>query len=187
MDEGQRIWVIGPPGSGKTTLSRKIEDQFQIPAYELDQFFWGPKWTRVNEAEFVKSVNEICKLNSWIIDGQYSNVSDMIFSRANIIIWMDIGMFTSIFRVVRRAIKGMIKTTRLWNGNKESLWRIITDFIPYIIRNHRKSVIENMHIFHNDQVALKYHVDNKAKYNEILLELGKMSYGRIPQKSYMEL
>lgn len=36
---GNKIWIVGPPGAGKSTLARYISGILNIPHYELDSFF----------------------------------------------------------------------------------------------------------------------------------------------------
>lgn len=38
---GKRILVIGSPGSGKSTFSRKLAEVTKIPLVHLDKEFWN--------------------------------------------------------------------------------------------------------------------------------------------------
>ncbi|MBT8194426.1 MAG: AAA family ATPase [Acidimicrobiia bacterium] len=35
----ERIAVVGPPGSGKTTVARELADRLHLPHIELDSIF----------------------------------------------------------------------------------------------------------------------------------------------------
>lgn len=41
---GKRILVIGSPGSGKSTFSRKLAEITEIPLVHLDKEFWNYGW-----------------------------------------------------------------------------------------------------------------------------------------------
>ena len=36
----RKIYIIGPVGSGKTTLSKKLSNNYNIKRYELDKVVW---------------------------------------------------------------------------------------------------------------------------------------------------
>ena len=36
----KKIYIIGPVGSGKTTLARKLSKEYNIASYELDKIVW---------------------------------------------------------------------------------------------------------------------------------------------------
>ncbi|WP_054705170.1 AAA family ATPase [Bacillus sp. JCM 19041] len=40
LNSAKKIHIIGPVGSGKTTLARKLANLLEIPAYELDNIVW---------------------------------------------------------------------------------------------------------------------------------------------------
>ncbi|WP_155762189.1 AAA family ATPase [Bacillus safensis] len=42
----QRIWIVGPPGSGKTTLAHQLKQELALPHYELDALFWQANWKK---------------------------------------------------------------------------------------------------------------------------------------------
>ena len=67
----KRIIVIGSPGSGKSTFSRKLNILTNIPLYHLDLIWHKPDKTNVTKEVFDKDLFEILKQDSWIIDGNY--------------------------------------------------------------------------------------------------------------------
>lgn len=56
----RRVAVIGNSGGGKSTLSRRLSQQFDLPCFEVDAFLWQPGWvlnsTEVYEAEHQRIV-----------------------------------------------------------------------------------------------------------------------------------
>lgn len=67
----QRAIVIGCPGSGKSTFSRKLRDSTGLPLYYLDLLWHKPDRTTVSREEFDKRLYEILMQEQWIIDGNY--------------------------------------------------------------------------------------------------------------------
>jgi len=85
----QRISVVGTSGSGKTTLARQIFQSIDIPHIELDALHHEPNWTEAPIDVFRKRVEQSLSGNSWVVDGNYSKVRDIVWSRADTVIWLD--------------------------------------------------------------------------------------------------
>lgn len=130
---------MGSSGSGKTTLAEIMSKRLKITHYELDQYFWGPKWTKARDHEFLESISKICSLDQWIIEGLYPHVKEPIMNRADTLIWLDFQMHITLFRIVSRTITNVVKGKELWNGNRENLAHLFGDFLPFIIRSHKNN------------------------------------------------
>lgn len=68
----RKIIVIGCPGSGKSTFSRRLRDKLGLPLFHLDMIYHKPDKTTVTREEFDGRLKEILTQDSWIIDGNYS-------------------------------------------------------------------------------------------------------------------
>lgn len=99
-----RIAIIGNAGSGKSTLGFELHKKLGIPLYHLDQYQWGPGWQRLDKAEFERKHNELCDLDSWIIDGLGIRFFNYRIARADVIIFLDTPTSTCLWRVIKRAI-----------------------------------------------------------------------------------
>jgi adenylate kinase family enzyme len=65
----ERIAVIGNSGGGKSTLSRRLSQQFGLPYFEIDAFLWQPGWV-LNSAEAYEGQHQrIIASDRWILDG----------------------------------------------------------------------------------------------------------------------
>ena len=51
-----KIHVIGSPGSGKSTFSRKLRDKMGLPLYYLDMIYHKPDRTAVTREEFDEKI-----------------------------------------------------------------------------------------------------------------------------------
>jgi len=86
---GQRISVVGTSGSGKTTVGRAIADRLGIPFIELDALAWLPGWVNRPLAELRELVDERTRGPMWVVDGNYSKVRDLVWGRADTVVWLD--------------------------------------------------------------------------------------------------
>jgi len=118
---GRRIAIIGPPCSGKTTLSRVIGGRFGLPVIELDSIYWQPNWTPLEPSEFTRQVAAVASQEEWVIDGNYSATRDVVWPRAECFLWLDLALPIVLIRVARRSLRRWLSREELWNGNRENL------------------------------------------------------------------
>ena len=85
----RRIAVVGTSGSGKTTLAHRLAERLGIPHVELDALHWGPNWTPVAADLFRERVAQALSGEAWVVDGNYSRVRDIIWTRADTLVWLD--------------------------------------------------------------------------------------------------
>ena len=125
----QRISVVGNSGSGKSTLARRIAAALDIPHLELDSVFHQPGWQPLDTGEFRQRVTEFTGGQAWIVDGNYSKVQDIIWSRADTVIWLDPPRHRVMRQLIPRTLRRMATRAELWNGNREE-WRNLLRLDP---------------------------------------------------------
>ncbi|MDN3355515.1 hypothetical protein [Actinomadura sp. DC4] len=122
-----RVLVAGISGAGKTTLARRLSVCWELPCWEMDALHHGPGWTP--RPEFEADVRRFVTGDRWVTEDQYHGVlGDLLWERAETVVWLDLPRRTIMQRVVRRSVARATTRRELWNGNRES-WR---DFVqPY--------------------------------------------------------
>lgn len=84
----KKIIVIGCPGSGKSTFSRKLNEITHIPIYYLDMIYHRPDKTVVGDKEFDDKLNIILNKEQWIVDGNYSRTLSLRIDECDTIFWL---------------------------------------------------------------------------------------------------
>ncbi len=59
MPGPQRISVVGPSGSAKTTLGKQLEAPLNLPRLEFDSLQHHANWTQLDPATFRERVGEV--------------------------------------------------------------------------------------------------------------------------------
>lgn len=138
----QRINVVGTSCSGKTRLARELARRLELPHVELDALFWGPDWTPVPADRFRERVADAARGERWVMDGGYSPIRDLIWSRADTIVWLDYPMPTVLGRWARRTVSRIRSGEEFWpgTGNRESLRHAFRrdGLLVWILTTHRR-------------------------------------------------
>jgi GTPase SAR1 family protein len=123
-----RIIIVGKAGAGKTTLSGQLAQKLSLPAIELDAINWQPDWVSLRRPEMRLRVDQALPPSSrWVADGNYTrSVCDIVWNRADTLIWLDYPLHLALWRVLKRTIMRIFTRRELWNGNRESLWHHLT-------------------------------------------------------------
>lgn len=114
-----RLQVVGTSGSGKTTLAEELARNLGSPHLELDSIYHQAGWTPLPETDFREQVSEFCSAKSWVIDGNYGAVRDILDARITHLIWLDFPRWFVMWRLLRRTAWRTISRKELWNGNRE--------------------------------------------------------------------
>jgi adenylate kinase family enzyme len=136
----QRISVVGTIGSGKTTFARKTSQLLDAPHIELDALHWEPNWVEAPNDLFRERVKESLQGDSWVVDGNYHQVRDIVWGRADTVVWLDYPFTTVIARLARRTLRRIFNHERLWNGNQEHIRGLFTrdSVFLWAIRTYRR-------------------------------------------------
>ena len=119
----RRVSVVGTSGSGKSTLGKALAARIGAEFVELDSVFHQPGWVPLPDAEFRRRVSAAVAAERWVIDGNYSSkVRDLIWARADTVVWLDLPKRTVMRRIIWRSFQRAARRTELWNGNRER-WR----------------------------------------------------------------
>lgn len=116
----QRIVIIGTSCSGKSTLGKHIGEKLGFPHTELDSLHWLPGWKTRSKEEFREKVQQTTAAPQWVIDGNYSTARDIVWSRADTIIWLNYRFSLVLYRALKRTITRLINREKVCNGNVES-------------------------------------------------------------------
>ena len=144
----QRVSVVGTSGSGKSTLARELAEILGVPHLELDAVHHQPGWAPLPTDEFRRIVAARAAAGGWVIDGNYGRVRDLVWARADTVVWLDLPKRTVMRQVVWRTLRRVALRRELWNGNRER-WR---NFLTW---NPEQSVIS---------WAWHKHAPDRAKY-----------------------
>ena len=121
---GNRICIMGPSNSGKSTLADAIARKIRVPAVHLDLLFHlpGTNWEPRAFAEFKRLHDAAITTPRWVMDGNYSQLLPLRLTRATGLILLDIPMPLSLVRYVRRSLRRGVRFGSLQGGKDSVKW-----------------------------------------------------------------
>ena len=117
----QRICVVGTTGAGKSTLAGELARRLHIPHIELDAIHWEPGWKEADREITRACVRNIVHTDSWVIDGNYGFLRDILWPRAEALVWLDYPLPIIFWQLWRRTWKRVREKELLWGTNTERL------------------------------------------------------------------
>ena len=143
--------VIGATGSGKSTLARRLSNKLGLKHIELDKLLFDKELERVSDTTFRKRVVSLSKKESWVCDGIFYNIADLLWPKADLILWVGAPLITiyrrvllrSIYRIITRKTKpgGQRETFRTAFG-KDGIVRVVPHIYSNVQREYPKLISE---------------------------------------------
>lgn len=121
--------MVGNSGSGKSRLARELADILKVPYLELDGIHHLPGWEPLPAEEFRRIVAAKAAEDGWVIDGNYSSVQSLVWTRADTVAWLDLPKGMVMRQITWRTLRRAARRQELWNGNRER-WRNFFSWDP---------------------------------------------------------
>lgn len=127
-----KIYIFGGPGSGKTTLAKKLSKEMKIPFFELDRLLYkvvDGKNKKIEEEKREIIVRKFVKKDNWITEGVYrQDWLDLILKEADFVFILVVPKHIRNWRTTSRTIKRMLGIEKSFH---ESNMKLIFDFIKF--------------------------------------------------------
>jgi adenylate kinase family enzyme len=148
-----RIYVLGGPGSGKTTFAQRIAAARNLPVHHLDEVarVGGGHGPERSAAERETDVDAIVASDRWVAEGVHLGWTRPLLDAADVVVWLDhVAWRGSSRRIVSRFIKGAAAEARRRRGRDRFLrvgdyarrLRELAVSIPETRRYHRSATAE---------------------------------------------
>jgi len=117
----KRVVVIGTTSSGKSTLAEQLADRLDMDFIELDALHWEPNWQEAPLQIFRARVEAATQSARWVVAGNYHVVRDLVWPKAEAIIWLDYSLWRILWQLTRRTLVRWWSQELLWGTNRENL------------------------------------------------------------------
>ena len=117
----KRIVVIGTTSSGKSTLAEQLAKRFDVKFIDLDALHWEPDWQEAPLELFRERVRTATQAPAWVVAGNYHVVRDLVWQKAEAVIWLDYSLPRIFWQLTRRTFNRWWTQELLWGTNLEPL------------------------------------------------------------------
>jgi len=138
---------MGSSGSGKSTVGLRLAAVLDLPHVELDALFFLPGWVQRTDEDFRDRIRRATEGDRWVVSGnQTRRVLDVVWPRAETIVWLDLPLRVTIPRVFLRSWRRWRTQELLWGTNVERFWPQLALWDPersvvgYSIRSRHRFV-----------------------------------------------
>jgi adenylate kinase family enzyme len=152
----RRIVVVGTTGAGKTTLARQLAARLELPHIELDALHWDPGWAEAPLEVFRQRVVHALHGDAWVVDGNYGKARDLVWGRAELVVWLDYTLPLVLWRLLRRSLRRSLMREELWSGNRERLSHHFfsrDSLFVWALRTYRRRRVEIPMLFSRPEYA----------------------------------
>lgn len=163
MFDYKKVVVIGCPGAGKSTFSRKLHAVTNLPLFHMDALYWNKDCTHITREELIKKQKRIFATDSFIIDGNFKSTLELRIKEADLVFLFDLPTETCIDGAKNRKGNRPEMPCQLPSNDDliEFIKRFNVDVMPKInqlIEKYNSTVI----IFHSHNEADDY-IENLKK------------------------
>ncbi len=111
----KKVAVFGKPGSGKSTMSKRLAAVTRIPLYPLDSIVYTKNGDLVDRQAYDKEHEDILSQDQWIIDGFGPIASfHQRLDAADTLVYIDLPYWVSYWWVTKRLLKGLFVKPEGW-------------------------------------------------------------------------
>ena len=158
----KKVIVIGCPGSGKSTLSKKLNEILGIPVVHLDMLYWNSDRTIVDKEIFLRKQLSTIQKKEWIMDGNYASTMELRLQACDTVIFLDYPIDVCLNGIKER--RGKVRTDMPWTEKEDEEDAEFIEFVKNYNSECRPMVMElldqysdkDIYIFKNRNEAEKF-------------------------------
>jgi adenylate kinase family enzyme len=158
-----RIVIMGNGGSGKTWLACKLASRINLVPVHLDDVYWQPGRYGIarDKAVVIEEVKALCQTDTWLMEGVYGWLVNVILPRANRLIWLDLPEDECVANVRERGMQG--------GESRESFEELLTWISEYRARkNNWNSFDAHLKLF-EDYSGAKHRLISRSETADYLI------------------
>jgi adenylate kinase family enzyme len=135
VGEVRRVAVVGCSGSGKSTLAAALASRLELPYLATDAVFWTGDWRPTPRVDVRAWLEEATSAARWVSDGNCDGDRDLLWARADLIVWIDLPLGVVLGRALRRNLWWWLRGEQVWGGQRMTLAKAWSG-ARHVLRSH---------------------------------------------------
>lgn len=131
----RRIAVLGCSGAGKSTLAAGLAARLDLPWLATDAVFWTGEWRPTPSTEVRGWLESATAAERWVTDGNFDGDRDLLWTRADLIVWIDLPLGRVLGQALRRNLGWWLARTPVWGGQRMTLAKALGG-ARHVLRSH---------------------------------------------------
>ena len=128
-------------------MAGRLAQRLHVPHIELDALHWKSNWEHRMDEELRQLVDVATQASAWVVDGNYSVTRDIIWLRAQAVVWLDYPFWTVFWQLWWRIWRRWWTRELLWGNNRESLlvhFKLWSDdsLIKWLFKTYRRRKVQ---------------------------------------------
>ncbi|MER6775267.1 adenylate kinase [Streptomyces bacillaris] len=103
-EQMRRVALFGAPATGKSTLARRLSAELGVPHTDLDEILFTPLGPLPLE-DFRRQAAAVTATGGWIVEGNFAKLADVVWHRADLLVWLDFPLPLILYRITRRSLR----------------------------------------------------------------------------------
>ncbi len=140
----KKIMVLGPSGTGKTTIGKILGEKLDLKILHLDSVYWKKDWNNINKEDFnIYMKNFFRNYDSWVIDGNYTNNYHFKYrlDLADTIIFLDFGTQLALKGIHERAHEFKHRSrSDMAEGCNEGIDQVFLQYVAFYYKKRAKYI-----------------------------------------------
>ena len=148
----KKVIVIGCPGSGKSTFSKKLNELTGIALFHLDMIYWNEDKTAVAKNVFTQRLLNAMQNDEWIIDGNYNSTMELRLKECDTVVFLDFPTEVCLDGVEQR--KGKPRTDMPWIEKETEEDLEFIEFIKNFNSQTRPQIIKLLNEYSEKEILI---------------------------------
>jgi hypothetical protein len=85
----------------------------------MDALAWRADWVLASDEEIRGQLEAAIAGEGWVVDGNYSRFRNLLWSRTDTVVWLDLGFARTFGQLLARTLRRCVTGEELWHGNRE--------------------------------------------------------------------